>query len=39
MHYLYLKTSIVLVLSLVSLPAFADIYEYIDNEGISHQQE
>jgi soluble lytic murein transglycosylase-like protein len=36
MHYFYLKTSIVLTLSLVSLPAFADIYEYIDEAGVSH---
>jgi soluble lytic murein transglycosylase-like protein len=36
MHIIHLKTSIVLVLSLVSLPAFADIYEYIDEAGVSH---
>lgn len=36
MHYIHLKTSIALVLSLVSLPAFADIYEYIDEAGVSH---
>lgn len=36
MHSFYLKTSIVLALSLVSLPAFADIYEYIDEAGVSH---
>lgn len=36
MYYYHLKASIVLVLSLVSLPAFADIYEYIDEAGVSH---
>jgi Domain of unknown function (DUF4124) len=36
MHFTNLKTSIALVLSLVSLPAFADIYEFIDDAGVSH---
>ena len=36
MPFIHLKTSIILVLYLVALPAFADIYEYIDEAGISH---
>lgn len=36
MHYFNLKTSIALFICLVSLPAFADIYEYIDEAGVSH---
>ena len=36
MHHFNLKTSIALILSLVSLPTFADIYEYIDEAGVSH---
>jgi soluble lytic murein transglycosylase-like protein len=36
MHHFHLKALTVLALSLVSLSAFADIYEYIDEAGVSH---
>ena len=34
MPFIHLKTLIILVLCLIALPAFADIYEYIDEAGI-----
>lgn len=36
MHYIHLKISIALIFSLVSLSAFSDIYEYIDEAGVSN---
>lgn len=36
MPHFHLKTLVFLFSSLVSLPAFADIYEYIDEAGVGH---
>ena len=36
MRHFYFKTLIILILNLVSISAFADIYEYIDEAGASH---